>query len=49
MAVDYACEYCGFTGRDRSEDDVDLVQCSQCGEMVVPLGRGSGIVTEWPD
>lgn len=47
MAVDYVCEYCGFAGRDRTEDDADFVLCSQCGEQVVPLPRGSGIVTEW--
>ena len=38
MAVDYACERCGYTGRDLSEDDIDRVQCSQCGEPVVPVG-----------
>ena len=49
MAVDYVCEFCGFAGRDRSEDDADRVQCSQCGELVVPLPPGSGIVTDWGD
>jgi len=47
MAVDYVCEHCGFAGRDADEDDADFVQCSQCGEQVVPLTPGSGIVTEW--
>lgn len=47
MAVDYACEFCGFTGRDPWEDDADMVQCSQCGELVVPLARHSGVVTDW--
>lgn len=47
MAVDYACEHCGFTGRDPLEDDADLLLCSQCGEQVVPLEPGSGMVTEW--
>ena len=49
MAVDYVCEFCGFAGRYHSESDADMVQCSQCGEQVVPLGPGSGIVTDWPD
>ena len=49
MSVDYACEFCGFAGRDHSESDADLVQCSQCGEMVVPLGARSGIATDWDD
>ena len=47
MAVDYVCEHCGFAGRDPDVDDADLVLCSQCGEQVVPLGPGSGIVTEF--
>jgi hypothetical protein len=49
MSTEYSCEYCGFTGRDRNECDSDLVQCSQCGELVVPLPPGSGIVTDWDD
>jgi len=47
MAVDYVCDRCGFAGRDPDEDDADFVLCSQCGEQVVPLAPGSGIVTEW--
>ena len=49
VAVDYVCELCGFAGRCHSEIEADLVQCSQCGELVVPLELGSGIVTDWPD
>lgn len=44
MAVEYVCEYCGYAGRDESEDDVDRVQCLMCGELVVPLPPGSGLV-----
>lgn len=46
MAVDYVCEHCGFSGRDREADDADQVLCSQCGEQVVPLPPSSGIVTD---
>ena len=49
MGVDYVCEYCGFAGHEPREDDADLVQCSQCGELVVPLRPGSGLVTDWPE
>jgi predicted RNA-binding Zn-ribbon protein involved in translation (DUF1610 family) len=49
MSVDYVCEHCGFAGRDRDEDDADFVLCSQCGEQVVPLPGGSGIVTTWDE
>jgi DNA-directed RNA polymerase subunit RPC12/RpoP len=44
MAVEYVCEYCGHAGRVHGEDDVDAVQCRDCGELVVPLPRGSGVV-----
>lgn len=44
MAVEYVCEYCGYAGRDESEDDADRVQCIMCGELVVPLQPGSGLV-----
>lgn len=43
MRVDYACEYCGFSGTSITEDDADFVQCSQCGELVVYLPPGSGL------
>lgn len=49
MSVDYVCEHCGFSGRDRDEDDADFVLCSQCGEQVIPLPRRSGIVTTWDE
>ena len=49
MGVDYVCEYCGFAGHEPSEDDADRVQCSQCGELVVSLPAGSGMVTDWPE
>ncbi len=42
--VDYVCEFCGHAGRVFGEDDVDRVQCRDCGELVVPLPPGSGIV-----
>ena len=44
MSVAYVCEYCGFAGVDPAEDDVDRVQCRDCGELVVPLPPGSGLV-----
>jgi predicted RNA-binding Zn-ribbon protein involved in translation (DUF1610 family) len=44
MGVDYVCQWCGYAGHTRGSDDADEVQCSQCGELVVPLPRGSGIV-----
>lgn len=44
MAVEYVCENCGYAGRDESEDDVDGVQCTMCGELVVPLPPRSGLV-----
>ncbi len=37
MPATYVCEFCGFSGMDLDESDVDRVQCSQCGELVVPL------------
>lgn len=49
MGIDYVCEYCGFAGHEPSEDDADRVQCSQCGELVIPLRPGSGLVTDWPE
>jgi hypothetical protein len=42
--VDYVCEWCGYAGHSRATDDVDEVQCSQCGELVVLLPPRSGIV-----
>jgi hypothetical protein len=46
MGVDYVCEYCGYGGHDSSESDVDRVQCRECGELVVPLPPGSGLVDD---
>jgi hypothetical protein len=45
MGVDYVCEHCGYAGHDDTEDDADLVQCRDCGELVVPLPPGSGLVS----
>ena len=42
--VEYVCEYCGHADRVPGETDVDRVQCRDCGELVVPLPPGSGIV-----
>jgi len=28
----YVCQHCGYGGVDEREDDLDRVQCSQCGE-----------------
>lgn len=42
--VDYVCMYCGHAGRVLGEDDVDRVQCRDCGELVFPLPPDSGIV-----
>lgn len=36
--VEWACEWCGYSGRTRTENVVDSIQCSQCGEPVVPVG-----------
>jgi hypothetical protein len=44
MPVEYVCEFCGHAGRVWDEVDVDRVQCRDCGELVVPLPPGSGIV-----
>jgi DNA-directed RNA polymerase subunit RPC12/RpoP len=44
VGVDYVCEWCGYVGHSRSASDADDVQCSQCGEQVVPQPPGSGIV-----
>mgnify|MGYP001200968634 FL=1 len=30
--IRYVCQACGFEGVDLDEDDLDRVQCSQCGE-----------------
>ncbi|MBK9739945.1 MAG: hypothetical protein IPO93_10600 [Actinobacteria bacterium] len=46
MGVDYVCEYCGHAGHDSSQGDVDMVQCRDCGELVVPLPPGSGILDD---
>ena len=42
--IEYVCEFCGHAGRVRGETDVDRVQCRDCGELVVPLPPGSGVV-----
>jgi DNA-directed RNA polymerase subunit RPC12/RpoP len=44
MSVEYVCENCGHAGRVQTVDDVDGVQCRDCGELVVPLPDGSGVV-----
>ena len=44
MGVDYVCEWCGYAGHSRATNDADEVLCSQCGEQVVPLAPGSGII-----
>lgn len=30
--IAYICHFCGYEGVDLDEDDLDRVQCSQCGE-----------------
>jgi hypothetical protein len=30
--IRYVCQACGYEGVDPDEDDLDRVQCSQCGE-----------------
>jgi DNA-directed RNA polymerase subunit RPC12/RpoP len=42
--VEYVCAWCGFAGIDPDEDLVDHVQCPQCGELVLPLEPGSGLL-----
>ena len=42
--VDYVCEFCGHAGRVHGHRDVDEIQCRDCGELVVPLRSGNGIV-----
>ena len=44
LGCDYVCQWCGYAGHSRALDDADLVLCTQCGEAVVPLPAGSGIV-----
>jgi hypothetical protein len=43
MAVECICEWCGFPSTDPAGDDVDFVQCCQCGELVVRLPPDSGL------
>jgi len=42
--IEYVCEFSGHAGRIRGETDADRVQCRDCGELVVALPAGSGII-----
>lgn len=33
---EWYCEYCGATGTLLPSEDIDLKQCEDCGEPVVP-------------
>jgi hypothetical protein len=45
MAVAYVCEWSGFAGHVRDEEDADIVHRSQYGNHVMPLPNPIGIVT----
>jgi hypothetical protein len=36
MAVAYACDYCGYRGRDEQARMVEEISCEMCGEPVMP-------------
>ncbi len=38
--VDWACEWCGYSGSTETDEGVDTLQCTQCGEPVVPVAGG---------
>jgi len=37
MATLYACDYCGYEGRDEEARLVEEILCPMCGEPVTPL------------
>jgi predicted RNA-binding Zn-ribbon protein involved in translation (DUF1610 family) len=37
--IRYICQNCGYEGSDTTEDDLDRVLCSQCGEVASEVSR----------